>query len=411
MRPVIEIDNISKRFLIGANTTSYRTLRESLSSPAFLHKRREFWALRDISFRVERGEKLGIIGNNGAGKTTLLKILSRITKPTSGRGRVDGRVASLLEVGTGFHPELTGRENIYLNGVILGLKKHEIDRNFESIVEFAGVSEFLNTAIKYYSMGMWARLAFSVAAHLEPEILLIDEVLSVGDAEFQKKSLDKMNDLSGSGRTVLFVSHNLAAVRQLCNRCILLNEGKIVKTGEVNDVVDTYMSFTNRENSGSASLADHTPRKGNRKARLLLAELKNPNGDTKATFLMRDDMEIHLWFEAREFLKTVRAVVEITNSYGDKICVMHDSDSGFRLGNVEGTRHISLSLTDIRFYPGRYFISVLLLSEIMNFKYDTYDEIESAISFDVENQLISDRILNRQEGLILMTPEWNLHQQ
>jgi lipopolysaccharide transport system ATP-binding protein len=207
MTPIIEIESVSKKYNISRNVALYRTLRESLTSFVSLKNRIEFWALRDITFNMEPGETMGIIGENGAGKTTLLKILSKITKPTSGRGIIHGRVASLLEVGTGFHPELTGRENIYLNGVILGLKKKEIDRNFERIVEFAGVRNYLNTPVKHYSTGMWARLAFSVAAHLEPEILLIDEVLSVGDAEFQKKSLSKMNELSKDGRTVVQQMH------------------------------------------------------------------------------------------------------------------------------------------------------------------------------------------------------------
>jgi lipopolysaccharide transport system ATP-binding protein len=409
MKPVIEIESVSKKFLISANSAGYQTLRESLTSLEFLRKKREFWALRDISFSMDQGETMGIIGNNGAGKTTLLKILSRITKPTSGRGRINGRVASLLEVGTGFHPELTGKENIYLNGVILGLKKKEIDTHFEEIVEFAGVREFLNTPIKHYSTGMWARLAFSVAAHLEPEILLVDEVLSVGDAEFQKKSLSKMNDLSKSGRTVVFVSHNMAAVRQLCSQCILISHGRITDTGSVNDVIGAYMSLHNTDSSGEADLTNLVFRRGTGRVRFSRIELRDSNDQIKSNFLIKEDLHIHLYFSAAEKLRNVRMLIEVYNSSGEIICSMYDSDSGFRLTNVEGTKHISLVMRDIRLYPGKYQISISIISEILNNRYEGYDEIDKVISFDIENQLISDRILSYQEGKVLLLPEWYCH--
>jgi lipopolysaccharide transport system ATP-binding protein len=409
MTPIIEIESVSKKYLIAQNSAYYKTLRESLSSLAFLKAKRELWALRDISFSMYPGETMGVIGENGAGKTTLLKILSRITRPTSGKGKINARVASLLEVGTGFHPELTGKENIYLNGVILGLKKKEIDRNFERIVEFAGVEDFLNTPIKHYSTGMWARLAFSVAAHLEPEILLIDEVLSVGDAEFQKKSLAKMNDLSLSGRTVVFVSHNMAAVRQLCSRCILISEGKIKKIGEVNEVIDTYLSFNDRGNKGTINLSDCSGRKGSQKIKILKIELKNRNDQITDKFFLKEDLNIHLFFEAIERRRSVKIIVEILDSYGARISSMYDSDSGFSLKDVFGKIHVSLAIKDIRFCPGRYHISVSLLSEILNYKYDCYDEIEYAISFDVENQQVN-RNLTRNAGLIFLTPDWQIHQ-
>ncbi len=205
-----------------------------------------FWALKDVNFEVERGEVLGIIGRNGAGKSTLLKILSRITYPTEGEIVMRGRVGSLLEVGTGFHPELTGRENIYFNGAILGMRKKEIDDMFDEIIKFSGVEKFLDTPVKRYSSGMNVRLAFSVAAHLDPEILLVDEVLAVGDAEFQKKCLGKMGEVAGEGRTVLFVSHNMAAVQNLCNRACLLNEGKIVEIGDTGTTMTSYLSYPNK---------------------------------------------------------------------------------------------------------------------------------------------------------------------
>ena len=258
----VRVNQISKRFRIGARA-GYRTLRESVSDAfsapwrrlrgsrkiATDHaaQEREIWALRNVSFEVPRGEVLGLIGRNGAGKSTLLKILSRITPPTSGYAEIRGRVGSLLEVGTGFHPELTGRENVYLSGAILGMKRAEIRRRFDAIVTFAEVDRFIDTAIKHYSSGMHMRLAFAVAAHLEPEVLLVDEVLAVGDAAFQRKCLGRMRSVAGSGRTILFVSHNMAAVTQLCERALWLDEGQVRLTGSAQDVVREYMTSSDAQ--------------------------------------------------------------------------------------------------------------------------------------------------------------------
>jgi lipopolysaccharide transport system ATP-binding protein len=249
---VIQVENLSKRYRIGEYTASYGSLRESLVEglQGFLNRgsvheeEQTVWALKDVSFAVKQGEVVGIIGRNGAGKSTLLKVLSRITKPTCGRAVVRGRVGSLLEVGTGFHPELTGRENIYLNGAILGMKRIEIERKFEEIVGFAEIDKFLDTPVKRYSSGMYVRLAFAVAAHLEPEILLVDEVLAVGDASFQKKCLGKMNDVARTGKTVIFVSHNMAAINKLCQRAIWLAEGSLQKDGTTVHVTNQYLKET-----------------------------------------------------------------------------------------------------------------------------------------------------------------------
>src|SRR5579863_359451 len=256
MQPIIRVANLGKRYRIG-HRESYRTLRESLVAGVAAPFRRvasavrgnrdaapngdgQVWALRDLSFEVEPGEVLGIVGRNGAGKSTLLKVLSRITEPTTGRVELYGRVGSLLEVGTGFHPELTGRENIFLSGAILGMRRAEIVRKFDEMVAFAEVEKFIDTPVKHFSSGMYVRLAFAVAAHLEPEILLVDEVLAVGDAAFQKKCLGKMGDVAKEGRTVLFVSHNVAAVTRLCNRCIVLSGGRAIFDGETRMAVSEY---------------------------------------------------------------------------------------------------------------------------------------------------------------------------
>lgn len=253
MKPILEVQHITKQFKIGSKHERYLSLRDVVANP-FKKKGdngKTFLALDDVCFDVYPGESIGVIGRNGAGKSTLLKILSKITPPTSGKIICRGRVASLLEVGTGFHPELTGRENIYMNGSILGMRKFEINKHFDSIVDFSGVEKFIDTPLKHFSSGMQLRLAFAVAAFLEPEILVIDEVLAVGDAEFQKKCLGKMDEVSKSGRTVLFVSHNMGVIAELCRKGILLNQGKLVVEDDVNIVLDKYNSFL------SASLASY----------------------------------------------------------------------------------------------------------------------------------------------------------
>jgi lipopolysaccharide transport system ATP-binding protein len=263
MKPIVRVENLGKKYQLGTRDASYGTLRDTIASAvrAPLQRLRgrkgkrdqeNIWALKDVSFDIAPGEVVGVIGRNGAGKSTLLKVLSRITEPTTGRAELYGRVASLLEVGTGFHPELTGRENIYLNGAILGMKKAEIVRKFDQIVDFAELERFLDTPVKRYSSGMYMRLAFAVASHLEPEILVIDEVLAVGDASFQKKCLGKMSDVAMEGRTVLFVSHNMIAMQSLCRRVMWLHAGEIVESGPAGDVVNNYLKAA----VGSAALLE-----------------------------------------------------------------------------------------------------------------------------------------------------------
>jgi lipopolysaccharide transport system ATP-binding protein len=250
--PAIRVESLSKSYRIGEIRPRYKTIRDSVTQAMASPFRRwgrgraaadtTMWALRDVSFEVGRGEVIGVIGRNGAGKSTLLKILSRITQPTLGRAEIHGRIGSLLEVGTGFHPELTGRENVFLNGAILGMRRFEIEKKFDEIVAFAEVSKFIDTAVKHYSSGMYLRLAFAVAAHLEPDILLVDEVLAVGDVLFQKKCLGKMEDVARTGRTVLFVSHNMGAVRSLCTKGLFLESGKVLQAGDVGKCIETYFT-------------------------------------------------------------------------------------------------------------------------------------------------------------------------
>jgi lipopolysaccharide transport system ATP-binding protein len=274
MATVIAAQGLAKQYRLGQHQAAYGTLRESLARVGRRFTRREHraetemvWALRDVTFDVQQGEVLGIIGRNGAGKSTLLKVLTRITSPSGGRVEIHGRVGSLLEVGTGFHPELTGRENIYLNGAILGMKRREIEQRFDAIVEFSGVERFMDTPVKRYSSGMYVRLAFAVAAHLEPEILLVDEVLAVGDAEFQRRCLGRMEELGSSGRTVIFVSHQLPAVAQLCDRAIQIDSGYVVGDGRPAEVIANYLHQTH--SSGSVREWPEESAPGNDLAKIL----------------------------------------------------------------------------------------------------------------------------------------------
>lgn len=318
----VRVENLGKFYRIG-QIVGYKTLRESLTNAMTApfrrlkqagHGRREtvvsghpssvrghsntIWALKNISFEVKQGEVLGIIGGNGAGKSTLLKILSRITAPTEGYAEIHGRVGSLLEVGTGFHPELTGRENIHLNGAVLGMKRAEVKQRFDEIVEFSGVEKFLDTPVKRYSSGMYVRLAFSVAAHLEPEVLIVDEVLAVGDASFQKKCLGKMDDVARAGRTVLFVSHNMTAVKALCPKTILLNQGVIELEGSTREVVQHYLG-TDKVTSGQVSWPAHQ-RPGNRSFKLNSVTLKTLEGSPTSSVEISKGAFVEIDFEVIE---------------------------------------------------------------------------------------------------------------
>ena len=292
----IRVENISKRYTIGK--TSNGSLRETIAglfSKNGSDTTEEFYALRDVSFEVKRGEAIGIIGKNGAGKSTLLKILSRITEPTTGRIEIDGRVSSLLEVGTGFHPELTGRENVFLNGTILGMSRAEVKRKFDEIIDFSGVEKFLDTPVKRYSSGMMVRLAFAVAAHLEPEILIVDEVLAVGDAEFQKKCLGKMEDVAGEGRTILFVSHNMVAVENLCTKAIFLKQGYKNFEGDAKQATDLYIR--NNEFTLEGNIKDRKDREGNGKVRTTEVWVENEHGEVTHAIGMGEILTVYMIIE------------------------------------------------------------------------------------------------------------------
>ncbi len=353
----IDVHGLSKRYKIGVRD-SYSTLRESLtsSSAAFMRRMRgrrgeraeeSIWAVRDLTFSVRQGEVLGVIGRNGAGKSTLLKLLSRITTPTEGYADIYGRVRSLLEVGTGFHPELTGRENIYLNGAILGMKRSDINRQFDQIVEFAEVEKFIETPVKRYSSGMYLRLAFAVAAHLTSEILLVDEVLAVGDAAFQKKCLGKMGEVAQEGRTVLFVSHNMAAVRALCTRGLLMQDGAIVATGETERVLYQYTQSFGRQSeneSGRSCLSSVTI-----------------NGSNPGLIASGESFEVSCGLNFPEKVSAFRLFCIIQDANGDPIVVAPTNHRELSLGQDSGPHEITVKFPGLWLRPGVYSVHFKLL--------------------------------------------------
>jgi len=353
----IRAEGLSKRYQIGQKRQRYATLRESIvgagarvraqlarwaraRADAAAGNPDHIWALQGVSFEIREGEVLGIIGRNGAGKSTLLKILSRITEPTEGQAEIFGRIASLLEVGTGFHPELTGRENVYLNGAILGMRKAEIDRKLDEIVEFAEVSRFIDTPIKHYSSGMNVRLAFAVGAHLEPDILLVDEVLAVGDVRFQEKCLTKMRDVGQLGRTVVFVSHNMLAVTRLCGRTILIEDGRISVDGPSHQVVSTYL-HTDRSTTAVREWPDPTKAPGRQVARLRAARVRASDGPIAEAVDIRHSVGIEMEYEVLEPGHLLRPNFQFYNEEGLHLFGSHDLDPAWQQQRRPAGRYVS----------------------------------------------------------------------
>ena len=338
--PAIEVEQLSKRYRVG-HRASYRRLSDVITGLATAPLKwrasgkaggdPDFWALRNVSFKIEHGEIVGIIGPNGAGKSTLLKILSRVTSPTSGRATTYGRVGSLLEVGTGFHPELSGRENIFLSGAILGMRKSEITRKFDEIVAFAEVERFLDTQVKHYSSGMYERLAFAVAAHLEPEILVVDEVLAVGDLAFQKKCLGKMSSVASSGRTVLFVSHNMGAIREICSRVVMLRRGEVVADGESEMVVRKYMDEVTSSFPGFIEITSATPRVHSiedSRFKWTHAKVTNSTGETTGVLGLGESFILTIQGQARTQLKDLRVGFALATPLGGTLFNSFQIDHG-----------------------------------------------------------------------------------
>lgn len=396
----VNIQNISKAYRIGRNEVAndtfigsfVRTLTAPLKNYRNLKKLTSFsdsnnsedviWALRNVSFEVKRGEVIGIIGKNGAGKSTLLKIISNITEPTSGKIEIFGRIASLLEVGTGFNPELTGRENVYLNGTILGMTKKEIDKKFDEIVEFSGVIKFIDTPVKRYSSGMKVRLAFAVAAHLEPEILIVDEVLAVGDAEFQKKCLGKMESITSEGRTILFVSHNMSAIKNLCTKAVLLKDGEIASVGYTKNVIEKYMNaYKNVIVDGL--IPENFPRNDYNKgfAHFKKIRLKNSSSLITDYFCYHQEILLEIGIEVYNEIIDGTLIILIGSSNDEKISYSSTSDEfNTWIEFVKGYHEFTVSLKQ-NLLPGNYFISTVLLDK-QGFP---YDNLSNVVEFTVGN--------------------------
>ncbi|MGA7711095.1 MAG: ABC transporter ATP-binding protein [Rhizomicrobium sp.] len=398
---VISVEKLSKSYLVGHETArgaGYQTLRETITRSVRSFGRtavdmargrqiiqgdeiEEFWALKDVSFKIKRGEAVGIIGRNGAGKSTLLKILSRITEPTSGRIVIRGRVASLLEVGTGFHQELTGRENIFLNGAILGMTRREIKAKFDEIVEFSGVERFLDTPVKRYSSGMYVRLAFAVAAHLEPEILIIDEVLAVGDLGFQRKCLGKMRDVAEAGRTVLFVSHNLTAIVGLTDQAILLEQGQVMTTGPSKEVVSLYLHSTNekRRASGDYSIYRRAHRlEGHVEIRSIRVCEQEPG---TLTVGVCDHVSIDLELDVRRAVEQAIIVISVLNEQLEIIATVISTDFGFNIVLGVGVHTIRCDIPALPLIPGDYQLNVAVAESAGVLSWDV---LESVPGFRIE---------------------------
>lgn len=395
---VITVQNLSKLYRLGG--TSHNSLRDALMSfvkSAKRDEKRELWALRDVNFEVKDGETLGIIGHNGAGKSTLLKILSRITKPTSGQIEIRGRVGSLLEVGTGFHNELSGRENIYLNGAILGMGRVEINEKFDEIVAFSEVEKFLDTPVKHYSSGMYMRLAFSVAAHLDPEVLIVDEVLAVGDISFQKKCLNKMRDFSETGRTVLFVSHDMQSITRLCKRVIWMKGGEIVRDGETNEVVGAYLHEQTQSGAEKSWENENNP-PGNEIARLLRARICSEKGETVSTIDIRRPFSVEIFYEIVRAGKVVVPNIHFYNEQGICVFVAHDWNSDWRTKPRTKGKYVSRMKIPGNFLAeGTIFVTVAAT---------TYQPLEvhfverDAISFSVADSLEGDSARGDYAGVL-----------
>jgi lipopolysaccharide transport system ATP-binding protein len=408
----VEVHNLAKCYRLGgAHERGYKTLRDTVSH---LFNRRNgsrvnesLWALQDVSFELSEGEALGVIGRNGAGKSTLLKILSRITEPTLGRARLHGRVASLLEVGTGFHPELTGRENIYLNGAILGMTRAEIRRDFDAIVAFAEIDRFLDTPVKRYSSGMQMRLAFAVAAHLTPEILIVDEVLAVGDYEFQRRCLGQMNKVAHSGRTVLFVSHNMNAIEELCPRTILLKSGRLDRIGPTRDVVAHYLHSAAGQTAWD--LEGITDRDGTGHARLTLLELLAADTDTPlAGVSFRQSFRVRLHYEAYQRLKGPRFGFALLSEKGERVFLSEMAEVNFRIPAIEGKGWLDCLIMAPNVLPGAYFCEVWIV-EIINVALADHVRMVGRIEInvDAEHEERLSYLTWPQRGHVFMNCRWS----
>ncbi|HLX77355.1 MAG TPA: ABC transporter ATP-binding protein [Acidimicrobiales bacterium] len=415
MEAAVRIEGLSKSYRIGARAAYGRlteTLWNGITNPIATVKGRRagappFWALDDVSLEIGEGEVVGLIGRNGAGKSTLLKILSRITEPTKGRVEILGRVASLLEVGTGFHPELTGRENIFLNGAVMGMRRAEIKARFDEIVAFAGVEQFLETPVKRYSSGMSVRLAFAVAAHLEPDILVIDEVLSVGDAEFQKRSLGKIGELGSSGRTTIFVSHNMAAVETLCDRGVVLDHGRVQFLGSQTDAIGHYLASTQPEIG--VAVEDRDDRGGSGEIRITSIEFRSTAGTTLPAVVAGQDLEIVLHYRTERLYTpaTIVASIAVRDDLGVPVFLQHNRLTNDLWPSVPGTGAFVCRIEHLPLPPTTYRLDVAVINDT-----EFLDQVADAAEMTVVAGPFfgSSELPPRDRGLALVDATWRVEE-
>ncbi|MDI9857644.1 ABC transporter ATP-binding protein [Flectobacillus roseus] len=384
---VIEAQNVSKRYIIdhkkgNAKSDTFREVITDTFRNMFTKgeedevEHEDFWALKDVSFKIEQGDRVGVVGSNGAGKSTLLKVLSRITEPTQGKITIKGRVASLLEVGTGFHPELSGRENIFLNGAILGMKRDEIKKHFDAIVDFAGVEKFLDTPVKRYSSGMYVRLGFAISAHLEPEIMIVDEVLAVGDADFQRKCLGKMKDASTSGRTILFVSHNLTAVQGLCNKAMYMQKGQLIQMGETNLIMSNYLSQIQKTDL-QVTYTDQNEAPGNDRVRLKSVKLVPNYLDNQNHLDVRTSFKIQIEFWNYMDQANLNISLHVNSLTGECIFNIGTPSIKFEKGIISAECEIPSDFLN----DGSYSLSFMIVKDTASVVYN----FEEALIFEIED--------------------------
>jgi len=398
--------NLSLREAVGRGVSApfRRIWHTATRKPMPTREKNYFWALNDVNFEIQQGDTVGIIGRNGAGKSTLLKVLSRITEPTQGTIDLYGRIGALLEVGTGFHPELTGRENVFLNGAILGMSRHEITRKFDEMVDFSGIERFMDTPVKRYSSGMLLRLGFAVAAHLETEILIVDEVLAVGDAEFQRKCLGKMQNVAGEGRTVLFVSHNLNAVLNLCKRGIYLNHGQVASVGDATDVVQTYTAIINQDTVlGRADLTEHTGRARGMTPIFRHIRLMNETGAPISDFKTGDNVQIEIGYntkgKAYDYLH-----LEIHSVFGERLCTVSTQYDSSAPKKLIGEGSLICTLPRLPLNEGDYFVTIAIGDKTGG----DADMIETAMSFRVwfNDYFKTGMSLSSAQGYFVQESRW-----
>lgn len=417
---VITATNVSKKYYLGEEKHKQTLLSDEIA--AFFKKTfkkskqakaKPFLALKNINFEIKRGEAIGIIGPNGAGKSTLLKILSRITSPTTGEIKIQGRIASLLEIGTGFNPELTGRENVYLNGAILGMSKKEIQSKFDEIVQFAEIIRFIDIPVKKYSSGMYIRLAFSIAAHLDPDILIVDEVLAVGDARFQKKSLGKMNEVTKKdGRTLLFVSHDLNTIKRICSRTMLIDDGEIVTFGKTDKVINKYLGMVNENVPNAGGTFDkNSKRQGSGEIKINNIYITNDKGKIVKMAKSGDDIFIHLGYEAKQRVRIEKLLVGllVKTEIGQPVFLTHNIMNGFPFSDVKGSGEFVVTIKKTPLTSGTYYVNYSLMKN-NGISGEYYDNIDDAFSLVVEpGDFFGTSILPPQTlGASLVVADWKM---